>query len=154
VSVRRALAIYRAFQARAPDFVTALDKRIQFPARIGSVGRVKRLLYRSAKWTDGEEEHAYIHDYESPVEFCEPWREGLRAVKSPRWPRELVQLGSAVELELATHAGERAFVSPVRGTLLCATPNGRTLVLLHPGSGIVAALVGGEQRVTDRGVEG
>jgi hypothetical protein len=64
-----------------------------------------------------------------------------------------VQLGHCIELEIETPDKQRLFIQPKDGTLLCATPDGRTLVLLHLQFGLVGALTGGRQRVTDRGVE-
>lgn len=154
MSVHEALSVYRTFQAKLPDFVTALDERIQFPRRLGSVGRAKRILYRSGKWRDDGAQHDYIHEYKTRVEFCEAYREGLGPVRPPAWPRELVDLGECLEVEVEADDGKILYPTIPRGTLLCATPDGRTLVLLNLRRGILAALVGGAQRITDRGVEG
>lgn len=154
MSVHQALGVYRSFQAKEPDFVTALDERIRFPAKLGSVGRVKRLLYRSGKWRDDGKEYDYVHVYSTRVDFCEPYRTGLRPVRTPEWPRELVQLGRCLDAEVQADDGTLLYPELPGGTLLCGTPDGRSLVLLHLRRGILAAIVGSAQRITDRGVEG
>lgn len=152
--VKQAVDLYRTFQAKEPDHVTALDPAIQFPPRLGSAGLVKRLLYRSAKWRKDDGESFYIHDYETPVEYCEPWRTGLHPVRTPAWPREVVKLGDCIDLEVRAEEGGLFYPTVPKRTLLCATPDGRSLVLLHLKLGIVGALIGGRQRVTERGIEG
>lgn len=154
MSVREALGVYRSFQAKEPDFVTALDGRFAFPARLGSVGTMKRLLYRSAKWRDDGKEHDYVHEYATAAQFCEAYRDGLRPVRTPKWPRELVHLGTCLDVEVVAADGALAYPTLPTGTLLCGTPDGRTIVLLHLRRGILAAIVGSGQRITERGIEG
>lgn len=154
MSVSAALEVYRSFQAKEPDIVTALDERIGFPKRLGSVGQVKRLLYRSSKWRKDGKEHDYVHVYSTPVELCEPYRDGLQPIRSPKWSRELVHLGTCLDVEVMAKGGKMIYPSLPSGTLLCGTPDGRSLVLLHLRRGILAALIGSAQRITDRGVEG
>jgi hypothetical protein len=150
--VARALALYKEFNAREADFVTALDD-IELPLQLSFVGTVRKILYRSDKWRSDGKESFYIHPYASAVQCYLPGREGLPLVAVRAWPRELVQLGYCVELEIEGRGRERIYFTPPEGTLLCATPDGRTLVLLHLRHGFVGALTGGRQRITDRGVE-
>lgn len=154
MSVRRALGVYRSFQAKDPDWVSALDERIQFPSKLGLIGRVVKIIYQSGKWREDGLRHVYIHRYESGVKLCEAWREGLAPVRAPEWPRELIELGELVEAEVEDAEGQVRYVRVPKATLLCATPDGKTVVLLHLRLGILAALVGGAQRITDRGIEG
>jgi hypothetical protein len=150
--VARSLALYKTFNAREPDFVTALPD-VPLPAQLALLGAAKKILYRSDKWRSDGRASLYVHPYESDVKCYVPWQEGLDPIAVRAWPGELVQLGHCVELEIETEGEQRIYVQPRDGTLLCATPDGRTLVLLHLRLGIVGALSGGRQRVTDRGVE-
>lgn len=95
-----------------------------------------------------------MHEYATPVHFCEAYREGLQPVRPPKWPRELVHLGVCLDVEVVTREGATAYPTLPFGTLLCGTPDGRTLVLLHLRRGILAAIVGSSQRITERGIEG
>jgi hypothetical protein len=150
--VARSLALYKTFNAREPDFVTALSD-LTLPDRLALLGTAKQILYRSDKWRSDGKASSYVHPYESDVKCYVPWQEGVVPVTVRAWPGELVQLGHCIELEIETPDKQRLFVRPQDGTLLCATPDGRTLVLLHLQFGLVGALTGGRQRVTDRGVE-
>jgi hypothetical protein len=150
--VARALALYKEFNAREADFVTALEG-ITFPDRLALLGMAKKILYRSDKWRSDSKESFYIHPYESDVKCYVPWREGLAPVAVRAWPRELVQLGYCVDLEIDGSGGKTLYLTPPDDTLLCGTPDGRSLVLLHLRLGVVGALSGGRQRVTDRGIE-
>lgn len=150
--VARSLALYKEFNAREADFVTAIEG-VALPARLGLLGTAKKILYRSDKWRSDRKETFYIHPYESAVQCYVPWRKGLAATEVRAWPRELVQLGHCVDLEIERKAGDTIYFTPPEGTLLCATPDGRSLVLLNPGSGVLGALTGGRQRITDRGID-
>ena len=150
--VAKSLALYKAFNAREPDFVTALGD-IELPSRLSHLGRASKILYRSDKWRSDGRESFYIHPYESDVACYVPQREDLPEVAVRAWPGELVQLGHCVELEIDRPGAGLAYLTPPTDTILCATPDGRSLVLLHLEQGIVGALTGGRQRITDRGIE-
>lgn len=150
--VAKALALYRTFNAREPDFVSAVD--VAFPKRLADAGQVRKILYRSDKWRADGVESNYIHPYESAVRCLVRWQSGLRPLEVRAWPRELVQLGVCVDLEVERNDGEMQYGNFPDGTLACATPDGRSLVLLHLEHGILGALTGGRQRITDRGIEG
>jgi hypothetical protein len=150
--VAKSLALYKEFNAREPDFVTAVGD-LRLPDRLGLIGRARQILYRSNKWRTDGKECFYIHPYESDVKCYVPWRAGLAEVAVRAWPRELVQLGHCVDVEVETTDSAVAYLTPPESTLLCATPDGRSLALLHLGHGIVGALTGGRQRITDRGIE-
>ena len=154
MSVRDALDLYRTFTAKHPNWVTALGDDIQFPERIGRTGRALRIWYASDKWRVDNDMQLYVHTYDGVVDFCEPWRKGLQEVQAPRWPREIVQLGRCVAVEVERNPGVVRYPLLPDGTLLCATPDRTALVLVHPDIGILAVIVGGEQRVTERGIEG
>jgi hypothetical protein len=89
VSVKKALDLYRAFQSKEPDFVTALDDAIAFPRAFGAIGRAVGIFYESSKWRRDGGETGFHHTYESAVDFCEPWREGLRVVEPIEVPTAL-----------------------------------------------------------------
>jgi hypothetical protein len=150
--VAKSLALYKEFNAREPDFVTAIGD-IDLPTRLSLLGRASKILYRSDKWRSDGKESFYIHPYESDVRCYVPWRHDLPEVAVRAWPGELVQLGHCIDLEVARPDGSLVYLTPPEGTILCATPDGRSLVLLHPGQGILGALTGGRQRVTDRGID-
>jgi hypothetical protein len=150
--VAEALALYRTFNARQPDFVTALD--VEFPRELARVGRARQILYRSDKWRSDGVATYYVHPYESEVD-CLVRPEGtLERVVVRAWPTEAVQLGECIEVAAEAQDGGFRSVKPPAGTLLCATPDGRSLLFVHPRHGILGALTGGRQRITDRGVEG
>lgn len=150
--VAESLALYKIFNSREPDFVSAIPD-VKIPDRLGLLGRATKLLYRSDKWRSDGRESFYIHPYESDVKCYVPWRNGLDPVEVQAWPGELVQLGYCVEVEVDQGNGGLGYLTPPKDTILCATPDGRTLVLLHLRQGILGALTGGRQRITDRGVE-
>jgi hypothetical protein len=152
--MKQALALYETWSAREPDFVTALDAQVQFPSRWGASGKVRTIWYASDKWRSDGAAQLYVHPYDAPPDFCEPWCPGLRAVETGPTPREIVQLGECIAVEVARDRGGDPYPVLPDGTLLCAAPDGRMLVLAHPHHGIVAAIVGPGQRVTERGVEG
>jgi hypothetical protein len=153
VSVRKGLSLYETFHARPPDFVTALDSAIQLPEWLGVSGQALRIWYASDKWRKDGEAGLYVHPYESTVYLCEPWREGLRRLPSPR-ATVLVLLGLCVAVEVKRGAGDIAYPVLPDVTELCATEDGRSLVLLDRSTGILGAIVGEKQRITDRGIEG
>jgi hypothetical protein len=150
--VAESLSLYKTFNSREPDFVSALP-HIRLPDRLGLVGRATKILYRSDKWRSDGRESFYVHPYESDVKCYVPWRTGLEPVGVRAWPGELVQLGHCVDIEFDEGNGRLGYLTPPKKTILCATPDGRTLVLLHLRQGILGALTGGRQRITDRGVE-
>lgn len=94
-----------------------------------------------------------MHTYESPVAFAVPWRHGLSKVPSIK-AREFVQLGECAELEVVQRDGAKRVDVYPRHTRLCATPDGKSLVLIHLDLGFLGAITGGRQRITDRGIEG
>jgi hypothetical protein len=149
----RALDLYRQFHDKEPHRLTELPKDIRLPDRIGDVGHAVLIIYRSAKWSSDGRQRNYIHTFESNVRFCEPWRRGLRVVETQHWPRELVALGEFVD-GVVERAGSYMRPIVLRRTKLVATSDGKRLLLYHPGAGIMAALVGGKQRVTPSGIEG
>jgi hypothetical protein len=150
--VADALALYRTFNAREPDFVSAVD--VCLPDRLADAGYARQILYRSNKWrTDGVASD-YLHRYESAVRCLVRWEDGLPPVLIKAWPRELVHLGFCLDLEVETAEGTVRYGNLPNDTLLCATPDGQSLVLLHLEHGILGALTGGRQRITDRGIEG
>ena len=148
-ALNAAVGMYETFHDRIPDRVLALP--VKMPRSFGKVGRVALLAYRSAKWTGRS--HAYVHEYESDVWFCEPLPKGRKRIAAGRWPRQLVELGEVMDVIVAIDDG---FARPRlgRGTRLCATPDGKRIVLYDPRRGIVAALLGPAQKVTERGIEG
>lgn len=150
--VAEALALYRTFNARQPDFVTAVD--LTFPDELGRVGWARQILYRSDKWRSNGIATYYLHPYESDVEcLVIPEGPGQR-VRVRAWPTEAVKLGECIEVAAESLSGEFRAIRPPDGTLLCATPDGRSLLLVHPRHGVLGALTGGRQRITDRGIEG
>src|SRR5579871_1201617 len=154
MSVHTALDLYRTFQAKEPDFVTALDEAVTFPPAFGAIGKAQIIWYGSSKWRGDGAETWYEHTYTSPVDFCEPWRDGLRAIESPERPDALVLLGRCIAVQVECDGGEVRFPRLPKGTLLTATPDGRALVLVDEQRGVLGALLGGSQRITDRGIEG
>jgi hypothetical protein len=151
--IREAVERYRTFTAKEPDFVTALEPNVQLPPRLGASGRARRIWYVSGKWRNDGGVGYYVHDYSTPVEFCEAFRPSLRPVVTPRWPKELALLGECIALEVE-RSGELAYPRLPSPTLLPSTPDGRALVLLGERRGILAVLLGGAQRITERGIEG
>jgi hypothetical protein len=153
MSLDQATALYERFHAKAPDAVFALPASITPPARLGDAGRLHLVLYRSAKWSKDGSAHLYVHTYDTDVRFCEPWRPGMKQFPTEPWPLELVELGEFVDAAVARKGKWLHPVVPA-GTRLCATPDGKRLALYHRHAGILAAIVGAQQRVTSRGIEG
>ena len=151
--IDQAVDLYRQFHDKEPRRLTELPTDIRLPDRFGDVGRAVLIVYRSAKWSDDGRQQNYIHSFESNVRFCERWRRGLRTITMPHWPRELVALGDFID---GVVEREGSYMRPIvlRGTKLVATADGKRLLLYHPDAGIVAALVGGKQRITPSGIEG
>ena len=148
-----AVGLYRRFHAKDPDALIALPPSVRFPERLGDVGRALHILYQSAKWSRSGQLEKYLHSYESDVRVGEPWRPGLRRIGHPRWPNEVVELGECLGLDIEA-AGGVLTARLARPTKLLATPDGRALALLTAKDGIVAVVFGGEQRVTEKGIEG
>ena len=151
--IARAVDLYRQFHDKDPHRITELPTDIRLPARFGDIGRAVLIVYRSAKWSSNGRQQNYIHSFESNVRFCEPWRRGLRAIETRRWPREFAMLGDFIDGVVERDGG---YMRPIvlRGTKLVATSDGKRLLLYHPDAGMMAALVGGKQRVTTSGIEG
>lgn len=150
--VAKALTVYKTFNGREPDFVSAIAD-VHLPDRLAFVGYATTIVYGSDKWRTDKRESLYFHPYESPVECYVPWRPGFEPVFVRAWPRELAHLGRCLDLEVERPDGTKTQLGPLDDTLLCGTPDGRSLVLLHPEQGIVGALTRGRQRLTDRGIE-
>ena len=151
--IARAVDLYRQFHDKEPHRVSELPADIRLPEKLGDVGRAILIVYRSAKWSADGHQQNYIHSFESNVRFCEPWRRGQRAIETRHWPRELVALGDFID-GVVERSGSYMRPIVLRGTKLAATSDGKRLLLLHPDAGIMAALVGGKQRVTTSGIEG
>ena len=151
--MERAVDLYRQFHDKEPRRVIELPGDIRLPKRFGDVGRTVLVVYRSAKWSADGRQRNYIHSFESNVRFCEPWRRGLRTMSTRGWARELVALGDFID---GVVERDGSYMRPIvlRGTKLVATSDGKRLLLYHPDAGIMAALVGGKQRVTPNGIEG
>jgi len=154
VSLDEAEQVYEKFMARKADRVIPLSAEVKMPSRWGAIGQAIRLWYESWKWRTDGAVGFYVHTYESAVEFCEPWRAELRPVAGPKGVRELVYLGRCVGVEIMLDDGKVRYPELAPSTLLCATPDGRSLVFVDPKRGIRAALLGGAQTITAHGVEG
>lgn len=150
--IKKAQANYEMWHQKDPKRVTRQKRSL--PEKMFRVGKVKEILYRSAKWET--KNHDYIHSGCTASAYCESAIGSEKATHSTATligsvtSVPLTHLGECLELVLELNDGEE-YVYPLSGKpKLCSTVDGKAFVVLDRGGIIVAR--GGKMRITSRGI--
>jgi hypothetical protein len=142
-----ALGLYPSFHAADPIAVIPLDRIAREAEALGVTGTVERISYRS---DTGFLRH---HQYRSTVTLCEPTTADAPHPRLRGWLDGLVDVGECLELRVRRSERATSWPLPWR-TRLCATLDGKALLLLNFDRGLIGALFGPQLTVSDDGVEG
>lgn len=163
MSRKAAEDLWRTFHQKANPSKIATLKNAKgvWPKEWFCVGRLETVYYHSDKWYE-DQAYNYYHDtkaccwhprikrYEGLVEddlgIVFPFARGF--------PTDLTVLGECIGWDLIGADGKIKSAETDSGELLCAAPDGRVLVSLHPRHGVSAVLSGRDLRVEARGIVG